>query len=518
MGHKFGFDFGDPYYSFEGLEFAFRVCTLENVYGIDPGRATVTNREEGLRIKAKSLQFAGGQRYCPGEIVADIRKDEDTLKFSVKTRHREIVKGVTILIKGLATPVDEEKIAMWPTPDPAETPFPEIETVDGGTVSIMPATTGLRFRRWAVYQAYAGYRVLNLSEDEAYTKRSNQMTGIEWTLIRNPAPGTTVDTWYKMLEHEQGLRRWEDRTDVPAWFREVGLVLNMHCEGWTGYVFNTFDRQLEILSWIGKRIEGRRVLVYLPGWDGRYYWNYPVYEPSEACGGREGLRRLIDGAHDLGMHVTPMFGLIASNYDRTRAMGFQQAVCRTAYDLEEICDWTEWDEDLATEPSWQSLNVGERTFREHLLRRISWVTDTFGSDGAMLDISGWMPRDPRHDMLDGLSKLIKALHARYDDFFIFGENGSELHMALIPLFHHAAHLDSDHPFHRYCRTAYHLYTGAPGRGSTGVFESGYNPYVPPSPDSPAIPTLSVVQDTLPDHEKEVEEIIDIASKWAERWL
>ncbi len=42
-------------------------------------------------------------------------------------------------------------------------------------------------------------------------------------------------------------RSWDDRTDVPAWLCQVSLVLNMHCEGWTGYVFNTFDRQLEIL-------------------------------------------------------------------------------------------------------------------------------------------------------------------------------------------------------------------------------------------------------------------------------
>lgn len=38
------------------------------------------------------------------------------------------------------------------------------------------------------------------------------------------------------------------------------------------------------------------------------------------------------------------------------------------------------------------------------------------------------------------------------------------------LFYHSAHLKADHPFFTYCRTAYHLWQGAPGRGSTGVFE------------------------------------------------
>ncbi|MDP6054217.1 MAG: hypothetical protein QF879_17900 [Candidatus Latescibacteria bacterium] len=37
MMQKFGFDFGNPYDTFDGLQVAFRVCTLENVYGDQPG-------------------------------------------------------------------------------------------------------------------------------------------------------------------------------------------------------------------------------------------------------------------------------------------------------------------------------------------------------------------------------------------------------------------------------------------------------------------------------------------------
>ena len=37
MMQKFGFDFGNPYDTFDGLQIAFRGCTLENVYGDQPG-------------------------------------------------------------------------------------------------------------------------------------------------------------------------------------------------------------------------------------------------------------------------------------------------------------------------------------------------------------------------------------------------------------------------------------------------------------------------------------------------
>ena len=131
--------------------------------------------------------------------------------------------------------------------------------------------------------------------------------------------------------------------------------------------------------------------------------------------------------------------------------------------------------------------------------------------------SGWLPQDPRHNILEGLKTLVEGLHARYKDFLIFGEMGSEFHMSVIPLFHSMANLPADHPFYRYCRTFYHLVIGAPGRGSTGVHESGVCPYVRPRSDHPAIPTLGLVDDTLPQHSKEVEAVIKVAKDWARRW-
>lgn len=515
---KFGFDFGDPYYTFDGLQFAFRVCTLENVYGINPDTATSSMTNGRLTIETGGYQYAGGQKTCPGTLKADIHKRDDGVCFHVKARHHEVIKGITILIRHLAAPDEEEQIYNWPTLDLNAPSFPHINTPDGTTSFILPDSTILRHRRWAVYREYSGKWVFNLTEDEAYTEQSHEMTGSQWTLLRDRDHHAVSGIWYGMLAKERGLRPWHERSDIPEWFSEVSLVLNMHCEGWTGHVFNTFDRQLDILKWIADRMDGRRVLVYLAGWDGRYYWNYPIYKPSTACGGEDGLFRMIEGAHKLGMHVVPMFGVIASNYKNTKEMGFQKAVCRTAYDLEEICDWTGWDEDLATEPIWQPLNVGEAEFRQHLLHRIHSITDQFQTDGVVLDISGWLPKDPRHDLFNGLSQLIRNLQQRYEDYLIFGENGSDLHWSMIPFYHHGAHLKADHPFFTYCRTAYHLWQGAPGRGSTGVFEGGLNPYQALKVDNPAIPTLAIVQDTLSSHADEMEKVIDMSMKWGDRWL
>ena len=66
MIQKFSFDFKDRYFDFDGVSFAFRISTLENVYGPDPDQTTTTEERGGIRIEAKSLQYAGGAKARPG--------------------------------------------------------------------------------------------------------------------------------------------------------------------------------------------------------------------------------------------------------------------------------------------------------------------------------------------------------------------------------------------------------------------------------------------------------------------
>jgi hypothetical protein len=490
---------------------------MENVYGLDPQQVSVSSNDKHIKIVTNSLQFAGGQKFCPGHIEANLWKVHGNLRLKVNAKCKKVIKSITILVRGLSDPIDSYKEQVYSWPDVITYNIPFVKTIDGETFSFMPTTTRPRFRKWSVYQDFSGYYVFNLTEDEEYTNRKQHMEGSEWILFHNEDKKHLESLWYKMLENERGLSSWESRVDVPTWFREVSLVLNMHCEGWTGFVFNSFDRQLEILQWIAELIDGRHVLVYMPGWDGRYYWNYPIYEPSEACGGRNGLTNLVEEAHELNMHVIPMFSLMASNYRKTKELQLQKAICRNSYDIEELRDGTEWDEDLSNDTIWLSLNVGEPNFRKYLFDRICWVTDTFKTDGIMLDISGWIPKDPRYNLLKGLERLIKRLHKRYKEYLIFGENGSDIHLPLFPLFHHAYNLDEHHPFFRYCRSAYHLHIGAPGKGSTGVHEAGIKPYFRVSAANPAIPTLSIVNDTLPKHSEEVKSVIKVAKDWSKRW-
>ncbi|MEG2005720.1 MAG: lyase family protein, partial [Bilophila sp.] len=43
------------------------------------------------------------------------------------------------------------------------------------------------------------------------------------------------------------MQSWETRPDVPDWAREISLVAAIHCQHWTGYIFNDYQAVLEKL-------------------------------------------------------------------------------------------------------------------------------------------------------------------------------------------------------------------------------------------------------------------------------
>ena len=69
---------------------------------------------------------------------------------------------------------------------------------------------------------------------------------------------------------------------------------------------------------------------------------------------------------------------------------------------------------------------------------------------------------------------------------------------------------------KYARTFYHLSHPAPGRGSTGVHESGFGHWNPQdlSMANPlVIPTLTVVDDTWDRYREQMLAVIEVAKKW-----
>lgn len=537
--HNLSYDFGDPFFETGELRVALRVWTLENVYGLDADKVRVHPTANGWLLEATGLMAAGGQLRAQARLEAEARWVGGELRLTARAEHGEKIKAIGALVQGLA-PVQSVLEYPWTATQPEEVtrelpvvfpegallrypqadlgPFPVFlwRGTDGAHSYALNMDEQVRPKRFAVYWNKRREQVVDLICAEAATRFRNEIEMPEWRIGRVQTMAEVYAPRLELMERVWGLRAWGERADVPDWMRGVSLVVTLHGEDWTGYAHNTYARMLERLRWIAGHIEGRRVLVFLPGWDGRYYYNYPLYRPSERLGGAAGFAGLVEGAHALGMHVAPMLGLNGINLRWAKELGLNDAVAHTAQGWEDIVNFVDWDADRSGEEQVHWANPGNPAYQDHLLARVSELVERFGVDSVFFDIVNWYANDPRWDYFEGTRALCERIKGRFPQLLLFGEGWYDALLPLIPLYHtqiFPAHVEA---FTRYARQAYHLSLRAPGAGSTGVHEAGFGEYVPQAFSPILIPTLPIVDDTLPDHAEDALRIIGLAKEYAAR--
>ena len=522
---KFSFDFPEPSVEFAGLRFGFLVFTHENAYGLDPARLTATGEGETLEVRATGLVWAGGQARVPGSLVARLRGSADDVTCDVEVELDRPIKSVTTIVRGVPRgrissaggrpfdPHDDEILFGYPfgagdlfggnTAWGLSTPFVTVQVNDAEFVSLASLDDRVRAKRFYFQPGPEAYRVELVHEVEGWTEqRRVRVPG--WRAWRTPTLEDATDAHYSHLERTYRIPRWDARSDVPDWLRSTALVVQLHGMHYTGYVFNDYERMLEILRWISTRIPGERVLAFLPAWDGRYYWDYPTYRAADRLGGEAGFRRLVTESHQLGIRVMPMFGANAANRGRPEFAQMRNAATRRidgeAFDL----DWVDWDNDRHQEGWLAYMNLGVPSWRRWLTDRIADTIDRYGVDAYFLDIvAGWID-NPQADMHEGTRLLVSELRERYPSVLACGEFHYDALLAFIPLYQVGLGAGR-----RYARSFSHLSHPAPGRGSSGVHESGFSRWNPDTLglSDGTIPTLSVVDDTFIAHRDEMEAVI-----------
>ena len=532
--HALSFEFGDRYVTFKGYNVAFRVYTLYNVYTPHPSHMKLVSSGGALTVEADAFAWAGLQRKEEGHFKAKLISTPDGFEVEVEASHKEPIKATGVLLRGLEGGLisgtdwgfEEVKgIVTYSYPHPwlsltkyLTSPLIFIRHEDGSYTYALSSDTEVRPKRFRV-DARGGSLHLGLFHEEDARMLRKEIRTPSWSIGRTRRPEGVVSKRMEAIERAWGLKAWEEREDVPEWAREICLVLNLHFKHWTGFVFNTYERAENVLRWVSERIEGKRVLVYMTSWDGRYYYDYPRLHPDPDLGGEAGFKRLIDLAHSLGMHVIPMTSAVAVGFTHAEEYGFEEAVVTDKYGNRLAENWVDWDEDGERDNIWYPINLGHPKVRRHFLDRIAELVEEYGIDGIFLDISCFYENDPKYSFYEGLRSLVKELTSRYKGrFLVMGECWYDALLPLIPLTH--AHLllprNWSHFYLRYARMAYHLSWPAPG-GSTGVHEAGFQKFELPKVDSPIIPTLSIVHDTLEKYGKEAEEVIKVATEWGKKW-
>jgi len=337
-----------------------------------------------------------------------------------------------------------------------------------------------------------------------------------WHIGRTASAIDAAESHYRDIASTYKLPAFNTRPDVPSWMRNLALAVTLHGQHYTGYIFNNYARQLEILHWIAARIDPRRVTAFLAAWDGRYYWDYPGYKADERMGGESRFRTLISEGQKLGFAMMPMFGANAANRKRGDFKSFDDAVTFKPDGDRMDLNWVDWDNDRHQDGWLSYMNLGVDSWREHMFDRISDVIERYHPNAYFLDIVGGYVNNTKADMHEGTRRLVMDLRKKYPDVAPVGEMHYDAMMEFIPLYHSFGQTEITDIVQRYARFFQHLSSPAPGRGSSGVHESGFgrwNPQTLGLRDS-QIPTLQIVDDTFDKHRDDMEAVIAAARKRA----
>ncbi len=526
--HLFSFDFRDPVLSVGAWKLSFQLITLENVYGLDPDALHV--REEGGRwiLNCTRLSFAGQQQHAPGILMVVVQPQPESghrlqVRITADAPHK--IRAIKILVRGLPrltlldlldqeTPA-EQVVKRYP--NDLRIPLVAARTADGVTLGARCDDPQARAKRFAIYQEpmgeLAGTTTLECIHEEDARHFDTHIDVPEWVIDRGIDVPAFRGEYLDFAERELGLVPWAQRSDVPEWARDVRLVLTLHGMHWSGYRFNSYDHMREIIRFVSDRIDGRHVLAYLPGWEGRYYWQYGDYRPDPLLGGDERFARLCGEARARGVHIMPMFGANcanawAANFHTFGPPSYMKSASRNVF----LGNQPDWDNSRAHDTGWQAwLNPGAPAWQHELLRQINGLIDRYGIDAVFLDTVEVWTNDPDFNLREGYRQLVGRLRAGRPDLLVTGEDWWDGLLPIFPIFQQSGHWRQVPPWAgRYTRLMGHICDSEPSRGSTGVFESGYTAYQPLPRDEMYIPTIAFVDGTLDQAPAEVEAVIEAA--------
>jgi hypothetical protein len=531
---KFSFDFPEPAVAFGGLRFGFMVFSRENAYGLDATRMTAAATADGLTITATGFVWAGGQERAAGKLEAHLRTVGDAIEWDVVAEMDQPIKAVTTVLRGVPRgrlssggaepfdPKDDEVLYGYPfgggdlfggnTAWGMGTPLVVVAGEGGKFLALSSLDDQVRTKRFYFQPGEQGYRVELVHEVEGWLDQT-RVAVPAWRVGRADSLEAAVAPHYAHLERAYRFPRWETRSDVPAWLRQTALVVTLHGMHYTGYKFNEYARMLDILRWMAPQIPPERVLVFLSAWDGRYYWDYPNYRAADRLGGEAGLRALVREGQRLGFRFMPMFGMNAATRRHPEFAQFADAATERIDGDPFNLNWVDWDNDRHQEGWGTYMNLGVDSWRNWLSGRIADVIDRYGVDAYFLDISGGWVNNTKADMHEGTRRLVADLRAKYPRVLACGEFLYDALLEFIPLYH--VYSPRAVPFARFFS---HLSHPAPGRGSSGVHESGFSRWDPATlsvAERPGlIPTLMVVDDTFTTHRAEMTAIIARAKQLA----
>lgn len=529
-----GYDFKDPYVEFDNLRFAVRISTEVNIYCPDLKSLEIDDSLPGrLAVKSKLLSAAGGQLSSPGKLEMEIIKvAAGRYSVTVKGSHpTEICNTVLVLIKGIDV---KTMISEYPQTNGVK----KLEQTGAIRVSYpsRSATMPLIFlstpsEEWYVlskdrqirrkgfacsYDHLSKEPVVILSHDEDARHLSTSINSPAWIIGSNQSRLQVAMERCADLEKHFGLVPHKKKPDTK-WVDGLKLAAFFHGIHWTGHMFNTYAQIGDALEQICQTIDGENVMAFLPAWDGRYYCTYPEHQPDARMGGPEGLKELVDRAHELNIKVVLMLGgPNLSTFSFLKGHDMMDAALKGPDGYPQIQNWLDWNMDLAIETMGLIMNFGHPDYRQYMIDKTSELFDVYNVDGIFLDGTLRWDNCPDYSPYEGLVKYTSALRKRYPGKLLMGEDGYDVVYGLFDMFHTSrGPLGLENFLLRYTRQFYYLsYPSL--NGSSGVHEIGWSlasPTINNADPAYTIPSISLFGDSFEQYGQKIQEKLSDVKNW-----
>ena len=516
----------------DNFKVSVEVFSLENVYSVDEYFV-----KENTYVSNNILW--GDTEKTEGYVNLSIDKKEN-INFIIEAKLDKLIRGVKLRFDDLPlgkliSSVDEDKViteAGLVMPYPCAwrgitTPLVVFELEDKKYLFIRIKDRVVREKRFFIKKVNGKMRV-DVGFDEDGTKISNHILTpeIEYGIVDDKEEIYQIQSDFMKEIFE--LEEYENNKISPSWLKDISLVVTMHMEAFTGHIFHTYDKALKDVEVLTKYIDGKKILVYLAGWEGRYYYKYGNYTCDSRLGGEEKLKEVVKKMQDLGCKVMAMYGMNIAN--------------KTIPAIKEMLSEVEIENVSGAKyhhgsVNWEGahhydfndlmqLNIGNPKWQNYLYEQIKDATLKYIFDGAFLDIVAGYANDKNYSIYNGVIEFCDRLRNIKDEFLVSGEAFYDGLAKAMPLFQ-SGHTDgwmhyhdrvSDKLFTRYCREFAHLCLGDPSRGSSGVHELGTNVEISAPYRKAIIPTLSLVEDSIEVAFDEVKKIIDQANKYYDEFL
>ena len=535
-----GYDFKDPYIDFQGLKFAIRLSTDNNIYCPNPGQMNIKKLSENeVVLHSNSLSSAGGQVISGGSIELKLSLTADNrISISAKGSHpSEISKTILVIIKGIKVEsmVSEQSQAKGVQvfkdkkgirvsyPSRAATMPLVFFTTSNREWHVISKDRKIRKKGFAcLYDHLTNEPVILLSHDADMRKISTNIKAPQWVLGNDRPRIEVVKERCVDLEEYFSLTPFNKKHKVHKdWIDNLKVVTFLHGTHWTGYIYNTYDQMGEQLEWISQMLDGKQILVFLPAWDGRYYVNYPEHEPERRMGGSDGLKRLVKKAHRLGMKIVLMLGgPNLSTFEFLKKNDMMGAGLKTPSGHEELQNWLDWNTDLKIETLGLIMNFGHPKYLDYMISKTSELFDIYGIDGVFLDGTLRWQNSPDYSPYEGLVKYTKEIRKKYPQKLIMGEDGYDAVYGLFDLFHTSGGpLGLENYLLRYTRQFYYLAYPSEN-GSAGIHEIGWSNdshTINNADPKYTIPSISLFYGDKEKYEFQIKEKFKNYKNWELKW-